>query len=445
MDIAPPPPKLLVKGKGIAHPEADQGIDDESEQDQSEPTLAKKIDSILVEPGYHLTSFNVNIPLVEVSRPDKNGVNPDFKYGYYTTIGFSDTSNDVNTLLVNVLETTCYYVTNNDSITNDKHVVVSTDRFDEWHDVSDHIEGEVPITVGAEFQGKFYFNVMYKMERNDETFEQWQIDTYAKVLQGYNNKLEEYEQTLKDAEIARDTKIGQLKAQPREEAFRQIEAHELRKHCIDILTRHTAFAELPRKLNELPTGQLEINLTGLFGIPEWQANNVNGVTTAAFEDSLEWEGLTFKLYPYFWTDKERWPELYRSTPTGDALFDEFLKAGYAKVVVPLRPNYERSILYFLRTNMIWAGGEVPAFDDDDHLSLLEELHESVQLEKGDGTPVGKPWEVKLPTSFIYLQAEAELPQFDCGSAASSDGAGELPSEEEIEAQEAELQALTSSK
>lgn len=444
VDIAPPPPLQLVKGKGVAHPEADQGTDDGSTQDQSEPTLAKKIDSIVVDPGYHLTAFNVNIPLVQVSRPGKNGSNPDFKYGYFTTIGFSDTTNDVNTLLVNVLDTTCYYVTHSDSADNDKDVIVATDRFDEWHDVSEHIEGEVPITVGAEFEGKFYFNVMYRMERNTATFEQWQIDTYAKVLQAYNNQLDEYKQTLEQAELARDTKIGQLKAQPREESFRQIEAHELRKHCVDILTRHTAFAEVPRRLNQLPTGEMEINLTGLFGVPEWQANHVNGVTTVFWEDSLEWELMTHKLYPYFWTDKERWPALYRTATSGDALFDEFLKAGYAKVVVPLRPNYERSVLYYLRTNMIWAGGEVPAFDDDEHLSLLEELHDSVQLQKGDGTPVGPPWEVKLPTSFIYLQEEPELPQFDCGGDAAAGPPADLPTEEEIEAQDAELAALTSS-
>jgi hypothetical protein len=444
VDIATPPPLQLVRGKGIAHPDADQGMDHGSTQDQDEPMLAKKIDTVIVEPGYHLTAFNVNIPLVEVSRPGKNGPNPDFKYGYYTTIGFSDTSNDVNTLLVNVLETTLYYVTNNDSADNDKDIVVSTDRFDVWHEVSDQIEGEVPITVGAEFEGKFYFNILYKMERNSETLEQWQIDTYAKILQGYRDKLQEHEQTLQEAEFARDTKVGQLKAQPREEAFRQIEAHELRKHCIDILTRHTAFAELPRKLNELPTGQMEINLAGLFGVPEWQANHVNGVTTAAFEEWFEWELLSYKLYPYFWTDKERWAELYRASPSGDALFDDFLKAGYAKVVVPLRPSYERSLLYYLRTNLIWAGGEVPAFDDDGHLSLLEELHDSVQLEKGDGKPVGPSWDVTLPTSLIYLQAEPELPQFDCdATAASGTDTTDLPSGEVIAAQEAELAALTS--
>ncbi|NER80651.1 MAG: hypothetical protein F6K42_13975 [Leptolyngbya sp. SIO1D8] len=445
-DIAPPPPKFLVRGKGIAHPDADQGIDDNGSQDHSEATLAKNIDSIIIESGYHLIEWQANIPLLEIARPDKNGLNANIKYGYYTTIGFSDTTHDVNLLLVNILGTTCYYLTHNDSADNDKHIMVNSDRFDVWHPVSYELEGEIPITIGAEFQGKFYLNLIYKMERNAETLEKWQIDTYARILQGYNNKLQAYEQKLKEAELSRDTQIGELKVQPREETYREIESHELRKHCVDILTRHTAFAEVPSKLNELNNGQLEINLTGLFGIPNWQANNVNGVTSAFFEDAFEWEMMTYKLYPYFWTDKKRWHHLYRQPESGDALFDQFLKAGYARVVVPLRPNYERSILYYLKTNMIWAGGEVPAFENDTHLSLLEELHNSVQLEKGNGTPVGESWDVRLPTSFIYLQETQDLPAFECLSVEPGTGGSlELPSEELIEEQEAELEALTTSK
>jgi hypothetical protein len=444
-DISTPPPRFLVKGKGIAHPDADQGVDGGGEQDHNEPMLAKKIDSIVIDEGYHLYEWQANIPTLTLNRPDKNGSNPDVKYGYYTTIGFSDTSGDVNLLLVNVAGTTCYYLTHNDGSDDDKDIMVSTGRFDEWHSDGAGTEGEMPITIGAEFEGRFYLNLLYKMERNPETLSAWQIETYGKILAGYNNKLQEYEQKLKQAELARDTQIGQLKVQPRTETYRQIESHELRKHCIDVLTRHTAFSEFPPRLNDLSTGQLEINLNGLFGFPNWQANNVNGTTATFLEQMFEWHMMTYQLYPYFWTDKKRWHHLYREIDTGDSLFDEFLKAGYARVVVPLRPSYERSALYFLRTNMIWAGGEVPAFDDDTHLSLLEELHTSVQLEKGEGIAVGEPWEVILPTSFIYLQADADLPHFDCVSAGNGADQPELPPEERIEEHEAALERLTRTK
>jgi hypothetical protein len=140
--------------------------------------LAKKIDSIFVDQGYHLTRYQANIPTVRLSRPDKNGDNADFLYGYYTTIGFSNTSKDVNLLLVNIMGTTCYYLTHNDSSNNDKDIMVKTDRFDEWHSTNDKLEGEIPITVGAEYEGKFYFNLLYEIERNPETLAQWQIETY---------------------------------------------------------------------------------------------------------------------------------------------------------------------------------------------------------------------------------------------------------------------------
>lgn len=444
-DIGPPPPRLLVKGKSIAHPEEDIGDTDEHRNDANEPTLAKKIDSVMIDPGYHLTRYQANIPALQINRPDKNASNPDFKYGYYTTIGFSNTSNDVNLLLVNIMDTTCYYLTHNDSANDDKDIMVSTDRFDVWHSTSDKLQGEIPITIGAEFEGKFYFNFFYEMERNPETLAQWQIETYGKILQGYSNKLREYEQKLKEAELARDNQISELELQPREETYRQIEANELRKHCVDIITRHTAFADDPRKLNELPAGNHEINLDNIFGIPNWQAVNVNGATTVFFETGFEWESLTVNYYPYFWTDKPRWPDLFRATETGDAQFDQFLKAGYAKVILPIRPNYEKSVLYYLKTNMIWAGGEVPAFSDDTTLSLLEELHESVQLAKGNGKPVGKPWEIKVPTSFVYLQPTSTLPEFECAFAALDEApSDDLPSEDEIEEIGAELRKMITS-
>ncbi len=440
-DIAPPPPQFLTKGKGISYPEADPGTTDETRSDKNEPTLALSIDSVVIDQGYHLVEWQANIPQTTVARPD----DADFRYGYYTTIGFSNGKGDANLLLVNVLGVTCYYLTYNDSGTTadrDKDILVSTDRFDEWHAVSDHIEGEIPITVGAEFEGKFYFNLLYKMERNEATFEQWQIETYGKILGGYKSKQDAYDQALQQAEIARDSQIGELKVQPREETFRRVEAEELRKHCIDVLTRHTAFADVPPRLNELPDGRLEINLLGLFGIPNWQANNVNGTTAVFFEEAFAWQDITYKLYPYFWTDRKRWHTLFREVETGDALFDQFLRAGYARVLVPLTPSYERSVLFYLRTSMIWAGGEVPAFDDDMHLSLLEELHESVQLARGEGKPVGEPWDIELPTSFVYLRDEPGLPDFACDFAtAGTDETPEPPGEEEIEAQEAALARL----
>ena len=441
-DITPPPPKTLIKGKSIAHPEEDPGDTDMHNADANEPTLAKKIDSILVDQGYHLTRYQANIPTVRLSRPDKNGDNADFLYGYYTTIGFSNTSNDVNLLLVNIMGTTCYYLTHNDSANNDKNIMVKTDRFDEWHPTSDKLEGEIPITVGAEFEGKFYFNFLYEMERNPETLTQWQIETFKKILEGYTNKLRDYEQLRKEAELARDNQIAEVELTPREDTYRQIEANELRKHCVDVMTRHSAYAEDPRKLNELPAGNHEINLDSILGFSNWQANNVNGAAAVFFEQSFEWESLTVNYYPYFWTDQKRWPDLFREAETGDAQFDQFLKAGYARVVVPIRPNYEKSVLYYLKTNMIWAGGEVPAFSDDTTLSLLEELHESVQLAKGNGRPVGAPWEIKVPTSFVYLQPNGDLPSFPCDLTSDAEPT-ELPSEEDIDAVGAELRRLIS--
>ena len=53
-----------------------------------------------------------------------------------------------------------------------------------------------------------------------------------------------------------------------------------------------------------------------------------------------------------------------------------------------------------------------AFDDDAHLSLLEELHASAQLEKGDGTPVGEPAAPQSRAGHLIENAQRQLSRGD---------------------------------
>jgi len=47
-------------------------------------------------------------------------------------------------------------------------------------------------------------------------------------------------------------------------------------------------------------------------------------------------------YPYFWGGQNTWiTKLAINDP--DPVFDEFLKSGFARVVVPARPNFEGAI------------------------------------------------------------------------------------------------------
>jgi len=84
-----------------------------------------------------------------------------------------------------------------------------------------------------------------------------------------------------------------------------------------------------------------------------------GAYVKFFEESFEWDqisraslqsailrhsniNLVYVTYPYFWGSKQRWTaRLAFSDP--DPVFDEFLKAGFCRVVVPARPGFENAV------------------------------------------------------------------------------------------------------
>ena len=84
----------------------------------------------------------------------------------------------------------------------------------------------------------------------------------------------------------------------------------------------------------------------------------------------------------------------------DPLFLQFLQSGLARVLVSVRPGYEKAAMYFLRTGQIWNGGSPPAINSPLYLSIVDELRPQPR------TRVGDPWDVVVPTTLTVLQAKS---------------------------------------
>jgi hypothetical protein len=84
--------------------------------------------------------------------------------------------------------------------------------------------------------------------------------------------------------------------------------------------------------------------------------------------AIEWENINSFLYPYFWTARDRWPERMNIRHE-DPFHEAFLRAGAARVVLPIRPGWERAFLSVLKT------GKVDGLDgtDDIYLTIAEEI------------------------------------------------------------------------
>ncbi|HEY3006288.1 MAG TPA: hypothetical protein VGJ44_28335 [Kribbellaceae bacterium] len=235
---------------------------------------------------------------------------------------------------------------------------------------------------------RFYaINIEVDCRRTPERFATWQLKTYDAILSAYEEKLAAYETALAEAKSR-----GGVEIRGTNPALnRQIEQTELEKSCIRLLTR---CAKLP---SEAMKDKQECDY------PEFDCCEAirDGSVVQFFEQLFEWRIMTYVFYPYFWGRKCNWMTIYTLDDV-DPLFLTFLKAGFARVVVPVRPAYEQAALRYLADGVIWDGGTAPGVDDPMYVAIENEFKEPDGVVDAS-TP---PWKITVPTSLVVLQCES---------------------------------------
>ena len=125
------------------------------------------------------------------------------------------------------------------------------------------------------------------------------------------------------------------------------------------------------------------------------------------EQAFEWDNMTYVMYPYFWTDRDRWRDL-QPLDSDDPSFLQFLRSGSARVVLPARPAFEWAVLYFSIFGEPWFGGPPPIPGDPLYVSVAQEIQDQLGA-PDDGEP-GDLWEVKLPTALVWIDPDSNLPK-----------------------------------
>jgi hypothetical protein len=233
-----------------------------------------------------------------------------------------------------------------------------------------------------------------KCQRTTRAFKKWQLDTHGKITDAYKTKLADYEEKLAAAEVRAGVEI-----QGKNPGLNlEIMKDELKKNCISILTdqHYDLFNSIQSSAYGLP----QINLF---------ENEAEGPYVRFFEQAFEWEHITWLTYPYFWGRKNKWEEKI-AYDDPDPLFNQFIKAGYCRAVVPVRPGFEGAVDHFMTFGEIWNGGPLPAISTDLYLPIADELAERLD-QPGDEIPQGDPWEVRVPTSLVKLRSDDALPKW----------------------------------
>lgn len=255
----------------------------------------------------------------------------------------------------------------------------------------------LPIALLLENTWGYNFAAIVTCTLTADGLKKWQISTYEKIMSAYFELKRAYEEQVAAEQIRQG--VGIQGSNPLRN--RSIERDELKKNVIAMLEQHH-FDRPPIDHEAIqtmtPQNYPEINFT----VAQAERDYIQW-----FEQSFEWLEMTYTFYPYYWGNKADWVKEALRDDT-DPIFASFLRAGAARVVIPVRPGFEGAMSLYLSTGIIWNGTQVPQVGDPLFVSAIQEIQE--QLNAGqNATPEGNPWPVIVPTSLVILQESGELP------------------------------------
>jgi hypothetical protein len=272
------------------------------------------------------------------------------------------------------------------------HRFVGSDRM--WGTTLDNERDSIPFALTTKNVGVIAVAVEVKCQRTERAVLKWRLDTHAKLTQAYKARLSEYEEKLAALEMQAGVAIRGRNPILNMELMND----ELKKHCITILT-------------EQHFDLFDAIQMGSYNVPQIDLyeNAAEGPYVRFFEQAFEWEQMTWLTYPYFWGQKSQWDERIAYEDV-DPVFNQFLKAGYCRVVVPVRPGFEGAIDHFMTYGEVWNGGPLPAISNPLYLPIADEIAERLDR-PGDEIPQGEPWLVRIPTTLVHLRADDKLPKW----------------------------------
>lgn len=252
--------------------------------------------------------------------------------------------------------------------------------------------GSVPFAMCTDRVGDIALAVEIICKATPRAVELWQAETHALLIDAYRARQSEYEAKLAALEAEAPLAVASRSAARNYELI----ATELKRACISMLT-------------EQEFGMFSAMETGADGLPSinFTEASAEGAYARFFEQAFEWSNMSWVTYAYFWGRRSRWADLL-SIQDGDWAFEEFLRAGAARVVVPVRPGFEAAVDHFRLFGEPWFGGPLPTVTDDLYLPIGDEMAESLGR-PGNEVTSGDPWDVRVPTDLIKLREDGSLP------------------------------------
>lgn len=266
----------------------------------------------------------------------------------------------------------------------------------------DRATDKVPIAITTWYVTSYALNIGITAQRTKETINGWRHRTYDLLFQAYQRQKAEYEERL--ANLLAALRVGAIGFNSGQK--RKLERDELKKSCIELVTQQF-FDVFGLSMQNVAQTDPVTGEAVLYAQPRLPAATILAPYVRFFEQAFEWEQMMYALYAYFWARKDYW--MRRVTiEDSDEAFADFLKAGSARVVLPVRKGFEQAVMHYMEKGKIWDGGPLPDINSPLYVPIIAEI-KAAQQAAGTEIPYGDPWRNRLPTSLVQLREDNKLP------------------------------------
>lgn len=207
--------------------------------------------------------------------------------------------------------------------------------------------GKVSIPFAYKKLGSGSVSLTLVKRRTTAAFEQWRLRTWAAIRQSAEEKFAQARQDMRDER----QRLADSQSSMDALSLRRMEREELVRGVLRWLFG-PGFDLMPPDIQSWfqtdpqNVGGGTVLLPGGLATQEWQRALQWGELIKFFHNAIEWENVLYFLYPYFWDHPNNW-DTKRFLEHPDARHRDFLRAGAARVVLTVRPGFEKALAMLL--------------------------------------------------------------------------------------------------
>jgi type II secretion system (T2SS) protein G len=198
--------------------------------------------------------------------------------------------------------------------------------------------GTLEMAAGTRYVSAFEIDLTLTVQLRGEAFDAWQMRVWGTLREAAEARYELNRTMLKDQLAKLLEELGAQDAL----SLRKVEREEVMKGVLRWLFGPT-FTFVPA----IPPNLYGSNQS-VINDATWGAVLAQGEIIKFLHHAIEWENMLYFLYPYFWSHTSRW-EFKKYLDHPDFMHRAFLKSGSARVVLTIRPGFERDFVSFLET------------------------------------------------------------------------------------------------